>query len=632
MLFCQKITFLIVCLLLLSTSVLPAVVVQEDNNEQIEQLLEESQALAYDNFSAALLKLQEAYDLSKKVEDNLLTAEVLYTSGWVYYVKGKYQESLIHFNEGLSLFKQQDAQKGVAKSLIGTGLVIQAIDRHKEAIALFERVLAIYTTLEMPERKAPTYINLAISYIELKNYIKAQEVLNLAFDLANQYDLEQIKHHYHNKAGEVAFQTGQYQAAAKHHLAVLEHATEPNAWEKSYAHAGLAQAYLKLNAISKAEFHGIEALKFAEGSESLWELERNTAILAAVFAAKGATEEAYQQLKASQKYHDSLYDLKTLQLVNILQLEEKENENKRLTSEVALKESELQATRWQLIGLVILALLLLFILFLLWKNNRQKEIFAKELAQKNKTIEHNQELILKRNIALNKINANKDKFFAIISHDLRAPMLSIKQMLDLVEQGVLDIADSKNLEHELKMQVEKTLVMIDNLLNWSQSQLDGVLVKPIAINLPKTVAEIIEIHQVSADFKNITIIHKAVAEIPLIRVDSGHLSVFLHNLISNAIKFTYEGKKIFIEYRITPNKVNLYIRDQGMGIAQGKLEPLKQTQEQILSSIGTAMETGTGLGLMLVKQFLKLNDAQLDVQSTPGEGSEFILSFNMANR
>ncbi|WP_273005074.1 hypothetical protein, partial [Leeuwenhoekiella blandensis] len=177
---------------------------------------------------------------------------------------------------------------------------------------------------------------------------------------------------------------------------------------------------------------------------------------------------------------------------------EKENENKRLTSEVALKESELQATRWQLIGLVILALLLLFILFLLWKNNRQKEIFAKELAQKNKTIEHNQELILKRNIALNKINANKDKFFAIISHDLRAPMLSIKQMLDLVEQGVLDIADSKNLEHELKMQVEKTLVMIDNLLNWSQSQLDGVLVKPIAINLPKTVAEIIEIHQVSA--------------------------------------------------------------------------------------------------------------------------------------
>ena len=632
MLFYRKIAFIIVCLLLLSTSVLPAAVLQEDNNEQIEQLLEESQALAYDNFSAALLKLQEAYDLSKEVEDNLLTAEVLYTSGWVYYVKGKYQESLIHFNEGLSLFKQQDAQKGVAKSLIGTGLVIQAIDRHKEAIALFERVLAIYTTIEMPERKAPTYINLAISYIELKNYIKAQEALNLAFDLANQFDLEQIKHHYHNKAGEVAFQTGQYQAAVKHHLAVLEHAIEPNDWEKSYAHAGLAQAYLKLNAISKAEFHGLEALAFAEGSESLWELERNTAILAAVYAAKGASEEAYKQLKESQKYRDSLYDLKTLQLVNILQLEEKENENKRLTSEVALKESELQVTRWQLIGLVILALLLLFILFLLWKNNRQKEIFAKELAQKNKTIEHNQELILKRNIALNKINANKDKFFAIISHDLRAPMLSIKQMLDLVEQGVLDIADSKNLEHELKMQVEKTLVMIDNLLNWSQSQLDGILVKPIAIDLPKTVAEIIEIHQVSADFKNIAIIHKAVAEIPLIRVDSGHLSVILHNLISNAIKFTYEGKKIFIEYRITPNKVNLHIRDQGMGIAQDKLEPLKQTQEQILSSIGTAMETGTGLGLMLVKQFLKLNDAQLDVQSTPGEGSEFILSFNMANR
>ena len=71
MLFYRKIAFIIVCLLLLSTSVLPAAVLQEDNNEQIEQLLEESQALAYDNFSAALLKLQEAYDLSKEVEDNL---------------------------------------------------------------------------------------------------------------------------------------------------------------------------------------------------------------------------------------------------------------------------------------------------------------------------------------------------------------------------------------------------------------------------------------------------------------------------------------------------------------------------------------------------------------------------------
>ena len=98
-------------------------------------------------------------------------------------------------------------------------------------------------------------------------------------------------------------------------------------------------------------------------------------------------------------------------------------------------------------------------------------------------------------------------------------------------------------------------------------------------------------------------------------------------MISNALKFTHKGKYIFIKYEIEEDYVNLIIIDQGTGISKGKLEELKRSQEQILSKLGTAMETGTGLGLMMVKQFLELNEAKLDITSNPEEGTEFRISF-----
>ncbi|MFD2826949.1 tetratricopeptide repeat protein [Leeuwenhoekiella polynyae] len=611
----------------ISTSLSANIFRQNIDRDLVYKQIEESKELVYKDYSGALGLLSKAYKESLELKDSSLTAEVLYAAGWIYYIKGEYDDSLTHFLDALDLYRKSKNGEGIAKSLKGQGLVIQAIDRHTEALKIFEQVLRIYEKIEKPQLTGSAYINQGISYLELNDYANAEKVLNKAFVVAERYDLTGIKHHYYNKSGEVAFQQKKYSKALNYHQEVIKDSMNANDWEKSYAYAGVAQAYLELGEINLAEKYALRAVAFAKGSESIWDLERNTAILSNIYKAQNNLEAAFESLSINQKYRDSLYSIKTAQQVNIMHLEEKELENKRLNDEVILKEKELALTRLQLFGVILLAILLVVILFLIWKNSRQKEVFSEELRQKNEVIERNHEIILKRNIALDSLNANKDKLFAIISHDLRSPILSIQQLLAMNESEMISPEDFKILNSKLKEQVNATLVMIDNLLQWSHSQLDGVLVNPVVVDLPSNVLTVIEIYKAGANFKDIKIKVEEPEFIPKIKVDKGHLSVILHNLISNALKFSYSGKDIFIKYLVDENFVTLIIIDQGTGISKEKIEELKLSQEQILSNLGTGMETGTGLGLMMVKQFLELNEAKLDIKSNPGKGTEFRISF-----
>ena len=112
------------------------------------------------------------------MNSQLMRAEVLYTAGWIYYVKGLYEDSLTHFLDALTIYREENDYGGEGKSLMGNGLVIQAIDRHREAISIFNKVLNLYDLHELEEKKASVYINLSISYIEQKNLTKLNKYWN----------------------------------------------------------------------------------------------------------------------------------------------------------------------------------------------------------------------------------------------------------------------------------------------------------------------------------------------------------------------------------------------------------------------------------------------------------------------
>jgi signal transduction histidine kinase len=277
--------------------------------------------------------------------------------------------------------------------------------------------------------------------------------------------------------------------------------------------------------------------------------------------------------------------------------------------------------------LVVLAIFLTVLLLIYGKNVRQKNLFNEELKQKNKTILEQNDLISRRNKELDELNKTKVRLFSILSHDLRSPIGSIEQILQMIKEGDFSDEEKIDLLDEMLVQVSGTSQMLHNLLHWANSQMDGDRVNFEDVSLPNKIEKVLGAHYFAINNKGITLTHVVPQNLPQITADIGQLSVILHNLLSNAIKYTREGKEIKITYLERAEKVLLKIKDGGEGISPGKIREIMSFSTRLSSEVGTRMEMGTGLGLLLVKQFLQLNKAEMEIDSYPGEGAEFTISF-----
>ena len=599
--------------------------------DSVQVYLLKARTEIYNDFSRALPLLENAYSLAEDSDDKSLLAQVNHDFAVAYYVKGDYDASLQFYLKSLELFRQEENQLGVAKCLIGQGLIQQGIDRHSEAIRFFQQAIKMYKEAGSDSYSSPAYLNIAISQIEIGDFDVAERNLETAMSLAYEAGRKDIEHLALNKLGEVAFLQGNLEASKSYFRQVLSHKEEPNKWEKSFAHAGLAEVLLKENKLEKALEHALKASEFSENVRSLWDQERNSRILANIYAAQGETDKAYTALSRNQRFKDSLYNQKKLREINLLQLESREADNERLQAKNEDVEKRLLRNRNLTILLIVAFAFLLILLLLVRKNARQKTKFARELEQKNETILEQNKLISLRNEELDKSNKAKNRLFSILSHDLRSPLASIQQLLELIQSGEFSQEEQKALLGEMLIQVNGTTTMLYNLLNWANSQLEGNKVNYEKILLPAKVEKVMSAYFLAAKHKNIRINHKVPPGKAEVWADRGHLSVVIHNLLSNAIKYTRNGKEIQISYKEDEERLYLKILDGGDGISEGKISEIMKFDNRMFSEVGTGMELGTGIGLMMVKQFLELNNGQLEIQSYPGTGAEFIISFPKAS-
>jgi len=595
--------------------------------DSVSYYLDQAQNYVYDDFTRAILFLNKADSLAEISGNTDEQSRVAHSYGLAYYVKGDYGPSLQYFLKASDLYRKQGNIVGMAKGLIGQGLIQQGIDRHSEAIHLFREAIEAYKDAGQYAGSNPAYLDIAISEIELKEYGNARKNLERAISLSREVGRKDVEHMSLNKLGELSYLEGDAETSVAYHNMVLFDNTEPTSWEKSFAHAGLAQALGKQKNFGLAREHGLIAMDYAEKTHSLWDLERNSKILAEVYFEMDSVDKAYEYLKLNQEYKDSLYSQEKLREVNLMQLESKESENRRLLAEKEAAERRLFINHVITFLLVLLTLFLILLLILFQRKKKQEKIFHKELEEKNRTILEQNQLITDRNTELDNINRSKDRFFSILSHDLKSPIGSIQQLLEMMKSGDFTPEEQSELLDEMLKQISGTSFMLHNLLFWAGSQLEGNKGKPKDIELSAEVEKVLRAHYWPAKQKNISIIHQVLPGMDKIRADRDQLSVILHNLISNAIKFTVEGKTIHISYEDKGLFLQLSVKDEGIGMSQEKINEIKSMGVRMLPEKGTKMETGTGLGLLLVKEFLRSNQAQLDVVSTSGKGSEFLVSF-----
>jgi len=229
-------------------------------------------------------------------------------------------------------------------------------------------------------------------------------------------------------------------------------------------------------------------------------------------------------------------------------------------------------------------------------------------------------LIIESEEQLKELNATKDKLFSIIAHDLRSPFNNIIGLSDLLLENIISFEESEKYIKILNSSAKNTLVLLDNLLNWAKSQTGHLRFKPENILFSEIILKNISLNRLLAETKNISINYFSSDDVE-VYADENMLKTVLRNLISNAIKFTNVGGNIKIYAFLKQDHVEITISDNGIGMNEKKRKSLFDISTK--TTLGTANENGSGLGLVLCKEFVMKNKGEIWVESEEGKGSSF---------
>lgn len=223
---------------------------------------------------------------------------------------------------------------------------------------------------------------------------------------------------------------------------------------------------------------------------------------------------------------------------------------------------------------------------------------------------------------LKKLNQLKDRIFSIIAHDLRGPLVNLSEVLKMISNNLITVEEFKTLSPILNKDILYTTDLLENILHWSRSQLKGYGINKEYFDLKSMIINEVNYHLPSAASKNVNIVQDVFPG-NIVYADMLMIQIVVRNLLSNAIKFCYEDCEINITAVYSKGKMLLSIADNGMGIKAEALEKLFGGEN--ISTRGTMNEKGTGLGLMVCKEFMERNDGEITVESEFGKGTKFNL-------
>jgi signal transduction histidine kinase len=252
----------------------------------------------------------------------------------------------------------------------------------------------------------------------------------------------------------------------------------------------------------------------------------------------------------------------------------------------------------------------------------------KLLKAQNEQIKNtNQQLKLSQE-NLRQMNVTKDKFFSIISHDLKNPFTSLMSISNLLNDNydMADEEDKRDAVMRINHSVKSIYLLLENLLTWSRSQRGKIEFETKPFNLSALVVENINLYTPAAVKKQISLINEFPEELTAFG-DRNTINTIIRNISGNALKFTPSGGQVFYTVTDSDGMLKVGIRDTGVGISSEDQERLFCIDKK-LKTDGTDGEKGTGLGLIICKEFAEKNGGEIGVVSEEGKGSEFWFTVN----
>ncbi|MFN0291694.1 sensor histidine kinase [Pedobacter helvus] len=258
------------------------------------------------------------------------------------------------------------------------------------------------------------------------------------------------------------------------------------------------------------------------------------------------------------------------------------------------------------------------------RNNYDKERTVVSI--KNLEIEEQSAQILEQNKELEKLNSEKAKLFSIVAHDIRSPLSSILGYLEVLADADITEAEDLQVKSRLLEVTKDTSEMLANVLAWSKSQLDGVRVDIVRVDMAYELRKGLNLERNIAYRKGISLTFDFADDV-FVAADLNMFLIVMRNLVNNAIKFTPQGGKVVIA--VTRNHENGFVKvwDNGLGISEEEQRNLFKMRA--LSTFGTNNEKGVGLGLLLCKEFTELQGGKIWYEANQEQGSTFVVSFGL---
>ncbi|EON78625.1 hypothetical protein ADIS_0975 [Lunatimonas lonarensis] len=607
-------------------------VVQGQDVGVIIEFLDRAEQMQYNDRDSAIFFASKAFELTKSAGDSELHAKALNRLGALYYVSGDYDKSFSHFLSAKEISERLGDVGQTVFSMNGIGLIYLAKKSYADAIEMWEKCLVHNRAHNDTLSISKNLINLSIALEDLGRYEEGQERLMESLSILagkndSVYGVMTV-----NRLGRTSFLLEEYSQAIYYFEKVLEEDMKANNWEKAYAFTGLAEVYHRLGKFESAKEAGLEGMRFAEHVGAVWDLERVSAILSKVFEESGDYANALKYTRLNKVFSDSLYNEAKDQQLAQLHLKLSQSEIAKLKVENELTLQKIKRKNYGLFFSTAGFALLVGLSFMLRRNLKQKDAYTRELTEKHVSIESQKRQIQEQNHALQHINQTKDKLLSIVAHDLRSPLHSILQILELYREGCFEDGQKDEALDLLYSQVVKTDSMLTNILKWVNEQIDNINPKFEVVFPVQEVEELLGAYAFQAKSKDLEVCHERADSAP-IWVDRGHFQLIVQNLLHNAIKFTPRGGVIRLYYTQGPNSVSLHIRDTGNGLDEEAQSVFNSSGDvRIASKIGTANETGSGLGLMLVRQFVVNNKGSIHLVSDSEQGTEFVVTFMKVER
>lgn len=529
--------------------------------------------------------------------------------------KGNYKQALQQYLNILELAKASKDASYIITALSDMAILYtEGLNQPEKSKEVYKQILRVQRENNIPASVSlSTYVNLGAIYSKLGKADSALYILNLGLREALPLQDPSSISSLYNNIGNVYYRKGDYRRALEYfqrnYQQHLSKGTEEEIW---LDYLNMGDSWLALGKLDSAKIYLHKALDQAQSSRDSLQLKESYSLLAQYYHRKKDHARAYEYLQKTYYTDTSLLNFETRNAIATLQEQfnaaEREKENQKLIA--GIEKAQIQ-NRFS-IGVAIGASLLGFMILYAWQQKRKANA---ELTQLNQTI-------TVQNQKLATLNQEKNKLMSMVSHDLSTPFASVRMWAEVLGKQKETIPEQQQAIEKILASAQRGENLIQQIL---QVEKMGTLQQALAleeIQLSRFIAHLLTDFESKAKAKNIELLYEAPSQEVELLTDQQIIARILQNLVSNALKFTEPGKKVWVRLQDTTEHVLIEVEDQGQGIPAQEMNLLFTPYGQ-LSSRPTQGESSTGLGLSIVKRLVDELQGTISCQSRPQQGTRF---------